>query len=66
MSLKFYDLTVELPEQGTARVVLTASLKGRSMNGESIDETREVQSILNKIDQKWLFSAFEVVEVLEK
>ena len=66
LALKFYDLTVEFPEKGTAQVVLTANLKGRSMNGELIDETREVQSVLNKIDQKWLFSAFEVVEVLEK
>jgi len=66
MSLKFYDLTVEFPEKGTAQVVLTANLKGRSMNGELIDETLEVQCVLNKIDQKWLFSAFEVVEVLEK
>lgn len=66
MSLKFYDLTVEFPEKGTAQVVLTANLKGRSMNGELIDETLEVQSVLKKTDQKWLFSAFEVVEVLEK
>jgi len=66
MSLKFYDLTVEFPEKGTAQVVLTANLKGRSMNGESIDETREVQSVLKKSEQKWLFSAFEVVEVLKK
>ena len=66
MSLKFYDLTVEFPEKGTAQVVLTANLKGRSMNGELIDETREVQCVLKKTDQKWLFSACEVVEVLEK
>jgi len=36
------------------------------VNGDKVDETREVKSTLKKIERKWLFVAFEVVEVLKK
>jgi len=66
LSLTFVDLSITFPEQGTAKVVLTAKLKGKVVNGDRMDETREVQSTLKKIKRKWFFAAFEVVEVLKK
>jgi hypothetical protein len=64
--LKFYDLKVEFPEKGTAEVNLTARLTGKSTAGEAVDETRELQCILMKIEKRWLFSSLEVVEVLKR
>ena len=66
LSLKFYDFNIEFPEQGFARVVLTSDLKGKLMSGNFVDETREVQCVLKKIDRKWLFSEIKVIEVLKK
>lgn len=66
LSLTFVDLSITFPERGTAKVVLTAKLKGKIVNGDRVDETHEVQSTLKKINRKWLFAAFEVVEVLKK
>jgi len=64
--LKFYDLVIIFPEKGIAKVVLTAKLTGKLNVGEYIDETHELESVLKKIEKKWLFSKFEVVEVLKK
>ena len=66
LSLTFVDLSITFPERGTAKVVLTAKLKGKVVNGDWMDETREVQSTLKKIKRKWFFATFEVVEVLKK
>jgi hypothetical protein len=64
--LKFYDLVIVFPEKGVAKVTLTARLTGKSNGGEYIDETHELESVLKKIEKRWLFSKFEVVEVLKK
>jgi hypothetical protein len=66
LSLKFYDFNIEFPETGLARVALTGNLRGRLMNGNIVDETREVQCVLKKIGRNWLFSEIEVVEVLKR
>ena len=66
LSLKFYDLSIRFPEKSVARVTLTAKLAGRSSSGESFDETREIECSLKKVEKRWLFSEFEVVEVLRK
>jgi len=66
LSLTFVDLSITFPDPGTAKVVLTAKLKGNVVNGDRMDETREVKSTLKKIKRKWLFAGFEVVEVLKK
>jgi len=47
-------------------VTLTGRLTGRSGTGEQVDETRELECVLKKIERKWLFSEIEVVEVLKK
>ena len=64
--LKFYDLRIIFPEKEIAKVNLTARLTGRSTAGERMDETRELECVLKKIDKKWLFSQIEVIEVLKK
>jgi len=64
--LKFYDLVIIFPEKEVAKVTLTARLTGKLNAGEYIDETHELESILKKTEKKWLFTKFEVVEVLKK
>ena len=66
LDLKFYDLRIIFPEREIAKVNLTARLTGRSTAGEGMDETRELECVLRKIDKKWLFSQAEVIEVLKK
>ena len=66
LDLKFYDFHIVFPEKEVAKVTLTARLTGRSTAGEQVDETRELECILKKIEKKWLFSQIEVVEVLKK
>jgi hypothetical protein len=66
LRLKFYDLLIAFPEKGIAKVTLTAKLTGKLNSGEYIDETHELESVLRKIEKKWFFNKFEVVEVLKK
>ena len=66
LALKFYDLTISFPEKGVANVTLTARLTGTSGAGEHVEETRELKCVLKKTEKKWLFTEFEVVEVLKK
>jgi hypothetical protein len=66
LSLQFYDLDVSFPEKGMAKVTLTGKLTGRLTSGEYVDETHELECVLKKIENKWLFSDVEVVEILKK
>jgi hypothetical protein len=66
LGLKFYDLKVSFPEKDLTQVNLTARLTGKSVYGEHVDETRELICLLKKVEKKWLFSSFEVVEVLKR
>lgn len=66
LDLRFYDLQIVFPEKEVAKITLTARLTGRSTAGEQMDEIRELECRLKKIEKKWLFSAIEVVEVLRK
>jgi hypothetical protein len=66
LGLRFHDLKVSFPEKDLARVNLTARLTGKSVYGEHVDETRELICLLKKVEKKWLFSNFEVIEVLKK
>ena len=66
LDLKFYDLRIAFPKREIASANLTARLTGRSTAGERVDETRELECVLRKIDQQWLFSRIEVIEVLKK
>jgi hypothetical protein len=64
--LRFYDLTVSFPEEGTAKVSSTARLTGKLNVGENVDEIHELECVLKKIEKGWFFSHLEVVEVLKK
>jgi gas vesicle protein len=66
LDLKFYDFHIVFPEKGIANVTLTGRLAGKSTTGEQVDETRELDCVLKKIENKWLFSSIEIVEVLKK
>jgi len=66
LGLKFYDLKVSFREKDLAQVNLTARLTGKSVYGEHVDETRELMCLLKKVEKKWLFSSFEVIEVLKR
>jgi hypothetical protein len=66
LDLKFYDLTISIPEKGVATVTLTARLTGTSTGGEHVEETRELRCVLKKTERKWFFTELEVVEVLKK
>jgi len=66
LRLKFYDSKVSFLERDLARVNLTARLTGKSVYGEQVDETRELICHLKNIEKKWLFSSFEVIEVLKR
>jgi hypothetical protein len=66
LGLKFYDLKVSFPEKDLAQVNSTARLTGKSVYGEHVDETRELICLLKKVEKKWLFNSFEVIEVLKR
>ena len=66
LDLKFYDLSISIPEKGVANVTLTARLTGTSSAGEHVEETRELKCVLKKTEKKWLFSEIEVIEVLKR
>jgi hypothetical protein len=66
LNLELYDLHVAFPEKEVARANLTARLIGKSKTGEQVDEIRELECLLKKIDKKWFLSQIEVIEVLKK
>lgn len=66
LDLKFYDLHIIFSEKEVAKVTLTSRLIGKSTTGEQVDEVRELECLLKKIDNKWLFNQIEVIEILKK
>jgi hypothetical protein len=66
LSLRFDDLHIELLEKGWATVRATAQLEGIRKRGERLDDTRELECRLQKVEGKWLFTHFELVKVLER
>ena len=66
VSLRFYDLDIRFPDPDTAEAILTAQLSGGSKTRGSIDDVFELESGLKKLEDKWFFAAFKVVEVLEE
>ena len=66
LTLDFYDMAIHFPEEGVAEVITTARLRGVTSQGEETNQTNEMDVTLRKIDGKWFFADFEIVEVLEK
>ena len=65
-SLHFSDLKVEFPEEGLAKVTLTLRASGTLTHSQQVDEIHEVESTLRKIEKRWFFNSFQVVEVLKR
>jgi len=66
LTLKFYDVNIDLSHGQTAIVMATARITGVKKNGEQVAETRELEFGLQKTDGDWFIAAVKAVEVLEK
>jgi hypothetical protein len=66
LSLRFYDVNVHLLEGEKARVMATARATGIMKTEGALEETHEVEFLLEKRENEWLFTHCEVVEVLEQ
>lgn len=64
--VRFDDLHIELIRKEWAKVRVTAQLMGIQKRGERLDDTRELECRLHKVEGKWLFTYFELIEVLER
>lgn len=67
LTLKFIDLQVDIPERGVAHVVSTVRIIGTAKSGkDTIEEYHEIETILNKIEDEWIFVRMELIDVLNK
>jgi hypothetical protein len=66
LSLRFYDLDIDIQKGDIAKVTFTATLTGKMIGEEDFDETYELESVLHKVQDSWLFKSLEVIEVLKK
>ena len=65
-TLSFYDWQISFADSATARVTVTSRITGQWVQGEELEDTRELEWVLKKIEKDWRFSEMEVVEVLKK
>ncbi|HUT71515.1 MAG TPA: hypothetical protein VMW89_12660 [Desulfatiglandales bacterium] len=67
LTVRFHDLGIDFPEKQTARVAVTGQASGTLKGGDPFnDEVLELGCTLRKLENTWLFTAIEVVEVLEE
>ncbi|MBN1635080.1 MAG: hypothetical protein JW920_01115 [Deltaproteobacteria bacterium] len=66
LSLKFHDIDISIAGENRADVTFTAKLSGSLKSKEHLSEAHEFRCVLNNVDDSWVFSEFELVEVLEK
>jgi ketosteroid isomerase-like protein len=66
LTLTFHDLSVSFPDPQTAQVVLTGEVRGKSSRGTPVHEVREIECLLKKDQDGWLFSKWAIVEVLKR
>ncbi len=64
-SVALHDMTIDISESNTAVVRGTIRLRGKG-RGEAIADVHELRAEMGKIDGKWLLTAVEIVEVLER
>lgn len=65
-TLSFYDWQISFVDSTTARVTVTSRITGQWVQGEELEDTRELEWVLKKVEKDWRFSEIEVVEVLKK
>ncbi len=66
VSVKFYDLSVELTGENRAVAAVTVKIRATSTSGETEEDTREFECLLEKTEDDWKFYHIKTVEVLEK
>jgi len=66
ISLKFYDYDIEFPAEETAHVSVTERMRAKLTTGEYVEDVNELSCRLEKIDDNWLITEIEIVEVLKK
>jgi len=66
LTMEFHDLSVSFPEEGTAKAVVTGRVKGKTISGEEVYEVREMECVLKKNHDQWLFEHWGIVEVLKR
>lgn len=66
LELRFYDMSIELPEEGIAHITATATISGILKSGEGANDAHEIMAEMKKLEKKWFFSQMSVVEVLKR
>jgi hypothetical protein len=64
-SVTLHDMTIDISPEKTAVVRCTIRLRGES-TGEKVADVHELRAEMRPIDGKWLLTAVEIVEVLER
>lgn len=65
VSVDFYDIHLDFPEENTAELNMTVRLNGKTA-GEEMRDVQEVEAGMEKLDGQWVFTDVTVVEVLER
>jgi hypothetical protein len=67
MALEFHDFQIEIAEDKASAVVgLTGVFKATTSSGERVDEIHEAECTLEKVEDKWMFTGIQGIEVLER
>jgi hypothetical protein len=66
ISLKFHDIKISFPKEGTAQISLTSYVEALWGSGEPIREVSEFICLMNKAEKDWHFSQIEGISVLER
>lgn len=66
ITLKFYDYVIEFPSKYSTTVSVTERMRGKLKAGEYVEDINELDCKLIKVDDIWLITEIEIVEVLEK
>jgi len=66
ISVKFYDLSVELTGENRAVAAVTVEIRATSTSEKTEEDTREFECLLEKTEDGWKFYHIKAVEVLEK
>ena len=66
LTVKFFDLSVEIIDENNADASVTARVTGKKHNNQPFEGTHELLCRLKKVEDEWLFNQVEVVDVLEK
>ncbi|WP_300465297.1 hypothetical protein [Desulfobacula sp.] len=66
MSVRFYDLSVELTGENRAVAAVTLEIRATYTREETEEDTKEFECLLEKTEDGWKFYHIKAVEVLEK